>query len=295
MPPQLLPAFQPCVGVWWWRVCELSPPPPPPPSPTAAAVAEGGGCVGAEGVVLGGCRGSEAKGALPECQLLQLPVCQLLQLRHVPAASATAHYLLVLPTIVLCSPSSLAPSYASAAAADVPGAEDVGAASASGRRRSSKRKGGKGGGGGSGGGGEGSSGGSGGSGGGGGSGSGGGSGGFGGGRGGSGGGGGSGGSGSSGGRAGATQRGGNCAGQTCGKPHTQHCCFSRLNNAWRAEFGDKAERPRWAELLKSGVAIFDQDYDAILATMYALSVSAEGDCYLRVPPDPGIDAAAIMC
>ncbi|CAI7870081.1 unnamed protein product [Closterium sp. NIES-53] len=44
-----------------------------------------------------------------------------------------------------CSPSPLAPSYASAAAVDVPGAEDVGAASASGKRRSSKGKGGRGG------------------------------------------------------------------------------------------------------------------------------------------------------
>ncbi|CAI7870604.1 unnamed protein product, partial [Closterium sp. NIES-53] len=38
----------------------------------------------------------------------------------------------------------------------------------------------------------------------------------------------------------------------------------------------------------SGVAIFDLDYDAILSTMYALSASAEGDCYRCVPPDPGI-------
>ncbi|CAI7901427.1 unnamed protein product [Closterium sp. NIES-54] len=75
-------------------------------------------------------------------------------------------------------------------------------------------------------------------------------------------------------------RTGDCAGQTCGKPHTQHHCFSRLDNAWRAEFGDEAERPRWGELLRSRVAIFDLDYDAILADMYALSVSAEGDCYL---------------
>ncbi|CAI7828199.1 unnamed protein product [Closterium sp. NIES-53] len=86
---------------------------------------------------------------------------------------------------------------------------------------------------------------------------------------------------------------GDCAGQTCGKPHTQPRCFSRLDDAWRAEFGDEAERPRWAELLRSGVAIFDLDYDAILAAMYALSVSAEGDCYLCVPPDPGIEAAAL--
>ncbi|CAI7874933.1 unnamed protein product [Closterium sp. NIES-54] len=86
-----------------------------------------------------------------------------------------------------CSPSPLAPSYASAAAVDVPRAEDVGAASASAKRHSSKGKDGRGGGGGSGNGGGGSSGGGGGSGGGGNGGSGGGSGGFGGGGGGSGG------------------------------------------------------------------------------------------------------------
>ncbi|CAI7854754.1 unnamed protein product [Closterium sp. NIES-54] len=80
---------------------------------------------------------------------------------------------------------------------------------------------------------------------------------------------------------------------TCGKPHTQHRCFSRLDDAWRTEFGDKAERPRWAELHRSGVAIFDLDYDAIQAAMYVLSVSAEGDCYLCVPSDPGIKAAAL--
>ncbi|CAI7750692.1 unnamed protein product, partial [Closterium sp. NIES-54] len=41
------------------------------------------------------------------------------------------------------------------------------------------------------------------------------------------------------------------------------------------------------------VAIFDLDFDAILAAMYALSDSAEGDCYLSVPPDPGIEVAAL--
>ncbi|CAI7897063.1 unnamed protein product, partial [Closterium sp. NIES-53] len=83
------------------------------------------------------------------------------------------------------------------------------------------------------------------------------------------------------------------AGQTCGKFHTQHRCFSRLNDAWRAEFGDEAERLRWLELLRSGVDIFALEYDAILVAMYALSVSAEGDCYLCVLPDPGIEAAAL--
>ncbi|CAI7902420.1 unnamed protein product [Closterium sp. NIES-54] len=136
-----------------------------------------------------------------------------------------------------CSPSPLAPSYASADAAAVQGAEDVEAASTSEKRRTSKGKGGRGGGGGSGGGN------------------------------------GGGGSGGSGGGSGSFGGGGGGSGGS--------------------EFSDKAERPCWAELLRSGVAIFDLDYDAILAAMYAMCVSAEGDCYLCVPPDPGIEAAAL--
>ncbi|CAI7877514.1 unnamed protein product, partial [Closterium sp. NIES-53] len=88
-------------------------------------------------------------------------------------------------------------------------------------------------------------------------------------------------------------RTGDRASQTCGNPHSQNRFFSRRNDALPAEFGDEAERPRWAELLRSGVSIFDLDYDAILAAMYALSVSAEGGCYLCVPPNPGIEAAAL--
>ncbi|CAI7892695.1 unnamed protein product [Closterium sp. NIES-54] len=107
-----------------------------------------------------------------------------------------------------CSPSPLAPSYASAAAANVLGAEDVGAASPSAKRCSNKGKGGRGGGGGSGGGGGGSgSGGGGSSGGGGGGGTIGGSGGFGGGGGGGGGSGGTGGDGTGGGETGARRVG----------------------------------------------------------------------------------------
>ncbi|CAI7811049.1 unnamed protein product, partial [Closterium sp. NIES-53] len=48
-------------------------------------------------------------------------------------------------------------------------------------------------------------------------------------------------------------RTGDRAGQTCGKLRTQHRCFSRLDDVWRAEFGDEAERPRWAELLSESV------------------------------------------
>ncbi|CAI7889431.1 unnamed protein product [Closterium sp. NIES-53] len=83
------------------------------------------------------------------------------------------------------------------------------------------------------------------------------------------------------------------AGQTYGRLHTQHRCFSCLDDTWRAEFGDDVELPRWADLLKSRIAIFDLDFDAILSAMYALSVSAEGDCYRSVPPDPGIATAAL--
>ncbi|CAI7892625.1 unnamed protein product [Closterium sp. NIES-54] len=72
-----------------------------------------------------------------------------------------------------------------------------------------------------------------------------------------------------------------------------HRCFSRLDDAWRAEFGDDAELPLWADLLRSRIGIFDLDFDAILSAMYALSVSAEGDCYWCVPPDPGIATAAL--
>ncbi|CAI7746978.1 unnamed protein product, partial [Closterium sp. NIES-54] len=80
---------------------------------------------------------------------------------------------------------------------------------------------------------------------------------------------------------------------TCWKFHSKYRCFSHLDDACRAEFGDKAERPRWAELLRYGVDIFALDYNAILAAMYVLSVGAEGDCYLCLPHDPGIKAAAL--
>ncbi|CAI7890693.1 unnamed protein product [Closterium sp. NIES-54] len=83
------------------------------------------------------------------------------------------------------------------------------------------------------------------------------------------------------------------AGRTCGRFHTERRCFGCLDNAWRAEFGDDVERPRWAQLLQLGVDIFDLDFDVIISAIYALSVSAEGDSYQCVPPDPGIAAAAL--
>ncbi|CAI7854120.1 unnamed protein product, partial [Closterium sp. NIES-54] len=225
-----------------------------------------------------------------------------------------------------CSPVPLLPSVASPAAVHLVGTEEVGAASASsGRRRTNKGKGSKGGGGGGGG-----SSGGGGGGGGGGTGSRGVSGG-GGGRGGGGGGGGgsgSGGGGSGGGGAGrgaTAQRGGfggsqrqqqpapaaaahqsggagpctyvlrtgTRSGEVCGLLHTTQRCFSRLTDAWRTQFPNAVELPRWHDLLLQNVPIFDLDFDAILAAMYALADSAEGDCYLSVPPDACIAAAAL--
>ncbi|CAI7914302.1 unnamed protein product, partial [Closterium sp. NIES-53] len=83
------------------------------------------------------------------------------------------------------------------------------------------------------------------------------------------------------------------SGEVCGLPHTTQCCFGRLTDAWRTQFPDAVELPCWHDLLLQNVPIFDLDFDAILAAMYALADITEGDCYLRVPPDPGNVAAAL--
>ncbi|CAI7863900.1 unnamed protein product [Closterium sp. NIES-54] len=147
------------------------------------------------------------------------------------------------------------------------------------KRRNSKGKGGRGSGGGSGGGGGGSGSGSGGSGRGGGGGGGGGGSGTGGGGGGSGGGGG--GSGGSGGN-----RGGGTSGGRSG-PQRGGPGGSRIQQQQRRSETQTAQQLReW--LVQRGA-----DFDVIISVMYALSFSAEGDCYWCVPPDPGIAAAAL--
>ncbi|CAI5965141.1 unnamed protein product [Closterium sp. NIES-65] len=88
-------------------------------------------------------------------------------------------------------------------------------------------------------------------------------------------------------------RTGDRASEQCGGPHSTQRCFGLLTDAWRHQFPEASEIPRWGELSRAGVAIFDLDYDATLAAMYAVSDSVEGDCYLCVPPDPGIEAAAL--
>ncbi|CAI7764881.1 unnamed protein product, partial [Closterium sp. NIES-54] len=215
-----------------------------------------------------------------------------------------------------CSPVPLLPSVASANAVDLIGTEEVGAASApSGRRHTGKGKGSKGGGGGGGG----SSGGGGGGGGGGPGG--GGVGGGGRGRGGGGGGGGGGdsvGGGSGGGGAGrgaATQCEGLGGGQrqqqlrTRETPSVQQlrewyagrgrsggagpCTYVLRTGTRSGEFPDAVDLPHWQDLLLQNVPIFDLDFDAILAAMYAHADIIEGDYYLRVPPDPGTVATAL--
>ncbi|CAI7910005.1 unnamed protein product [Closterium sp. NIES-54] len=88
-------------------------------------------------------------------------------------------------------------------------------------------------------------------------------------------------------------RTGDRAGERCGGLHSTQRCFGHLTDSWRHQFPGATEIPRWGDLSRAGVAIFDLDYDAILAAMYALSTSDEGDCYLCLPPDPGGGAAAL--
>ncbi|CAI6005060.1 unnamed protein product [Closterium sp. NIES-65] len=79
----------------------------------------------------------------------------------------------------------------------------------------------------------------------------------------------------------------------CGGAHPTQRCFGRLTDAWRHHFPEASEIPRWGELSRAGVAIYDLDFDAILSAMYAVSISDEGDCYRCFPPDPGIETAAL--
>ncbi|CAI6000443.1 unnamed protein product [Closterium sp. NIES-64] len=87
-------------------------------------------------------------------------------------------------------------------------------------------------------------------------------------------------------------RTGDRTGQQCGRPHATQRCFSRLDDAWRVQFPQATELPRWLDLLKKGIDIYALDFDAILSAMYVMSTSGEGAEYLCVPPDPGIRASA---
>ncbi|CAI5993013.1 unnamed protein product [Closterium sp. NIES-65] len=63
-------------------------------------------------------------------------------------------------------------------------------------------------------------------------------------------------------------RTGDRAGEQCGSAHPTQRCFGRLTDAWRHQFPEATEIPRWGELTRAGVAIFDLDFDAILAATH---------------------------
>ncbi|CAI7739340.1 unnamed protein product, partial [Closterium sp. NIES-53] len=63
-------------------------------------------------------------------------------------------------------------------------------------------------------------------------------------------------------------RTGDRASEQCGGLHSTQRCFGRLTDAWRHQFPDATEIPRWGDL-------------------------DEGDCYLCLPPDPGGEAVAL--
>ncbi|CAI7733536.1 unnamed protein product, partial [Closterium sp. NIES-53] len=103
------------------------------------------------------------------------------------------------------------------------------------------------------------------------------------------------------GRGAATQRGGFGGSQRQQQPRCRETPSVQQLREWYAGRGRSGGAGPCTYVLRTdscrgemqNVAIFDLDFDAILAAMYALTGSAEGDCYLSVPPDPGIEAAAL--
>ncbi|CAI7738545.1 unnamed protein product [Closterium sp. NIES-54] len=87
---------------------------------------------------------------------------------------------------------------------------------------------------------------------------------------------------------------GDRADEQCGGAHPTQRCFGRLTDAWRRQFPEATEIPRWGEQSRAGVAIYDLDFDAIHSPMYVVSISDEGDCYRCFPLDPGICEAAAL-
>ncbi|CAI7862710.1 unnamed protein product [Closterium sp. NIES-53] len=83
--------------------------------------------------------------------------------------------------------------------------------------------------------------------------------------------------------------------QRGGSRSTAHCPYVIRTGARTGQpcrtFG-RAESRCFARL-SDRVDIYALDYDAILTAMYALPTSDVGDSYLCVPPDPGIEAAAL--
>ncbi|CAI5952500.1 unnamed protein product [Closterium sp. NIES-65] len=65
--------------------------------------------------------------------------------------------------------------------------------------------------------------------------------------------------------------------EQCGGAHPTQRDFGRLTDAWRRQFPEATEIPRWGELSRAGVAIYDLDFDAILSAMYATAARGTGE------------------
>ncbi|CAI7873174.1 unnamed protein product, partial [Closterium sp. NIES-53] len=96
------------------------------------------------------------------------------------------------------------------------------------------------------------------------------------------------------GRGAAAQRGGFGGSQRQQQQRSRETPSAQQLREWYAGRGRSGGAGPCTYVLRTGnVAIFDLDFDAILVAMYALTDSAEGDCYLSVLPDPAIEAAAL--
>ncbi|CAI7840968.1 unnamed protein product, partial [Closterium sp. NIES-53] len=101
------------------------------------------------------------------------------------------------------------------------------------------------------------------------------------------------------GRGAAAQRGGSSGSQRQQQLRTRETPSVQQLREWYAGRGRSGSAGPCTYVLRTGtrsgenVPIFDLDFDAILAAMYALADITEGDCYLSVLPKPGTAAAAL--
>ncbi|CAI7884918.1 unnamed protein product [Closterium sp. NIES-54] len=95
------------------------------------------------------------------------------------------------------------------------------------------------------------------------------------------------------GRGAAAQRGGFGGSQRQQQLRTRETPSVQQLREWYAGRGRSGGAGPCTYVLRTGTRSGEVYFDAILAAMYALADSAEGDCYLSVPPDTGIAAAAL--
>ncbi|CAI7754709.1 unnamed protein product [Closterium sp. NIES-54] len=77
------------------------------------------------------------------------------------------------------------------------------------------------------------------------------------------------------------------------QPRSRETPSAQQLREWYAGRGRSRGATPCTYVLRSGTRSGEVYFDAILAAMYAFADSAEGDCYLSVPPDPGTATAAL--